>query len=833
MNIHHLSKGGEFFLPGAETHYAPSLSVEPFHMDLRLHVDIENKKLVATLTYRVHVHRPQSTLKLNAVDLDIISVDGDFSTWDYDGEIIDLHWNNKPNSEYSEVTISYEVHNPICGAHFGPNYMGTDHETSRARYWLPCVDHSAVRTSIDVRIEHNSEHTCLSTGKHISTNPTKSGWAETHWKFEGRCPVYLFSIMIGDLNAWYGDDWNGKGIAAFAPKPTPVEDIKRAFEPTAALLDFMTEKLGPLPWSKYYQFALPGIGGAMENISLVSWDDFWVFDEQMHSEWGELLDQINLHEMAHTWFGDLIVCRDYAHVWLKESWATYMEAVWFEGTSSVERFEYELLFKRERYFSEVKGRYSRPIMTRTFDTPWQMYDLHLYPGGAVRLHMLRKKMGDDCFWDAVRDYIQTYTYETVETDDFRKIMEKHAHQSLAHFFDQWFCRAGYPFLTIKKSFSENILTLSVAQSVKGAAKGEEEKFFDFPLEICVQNAQGEWSYHTLEITGAQQNLTLRFEEAPAQIIIDPHASSVMDYSFNPGIPMLEKTLQDCKHVNSRIHAYRTLIKEGKRIAFQKVQKAIQTEPFHCVRMEVAKSLGASSHPLARTILLERLQAETDPQAQTDVATACGSHWDADIAQGLKELLTSENIPYRTHAAALLSYAKQRDFCDENIIHEASKREGWWGFVRRGAATALGHLQNQRAAQRLIEMIHDTNEKAQVRIVAASSLGRCAKYFKDKERADVLALLHSLLTHDIYKMRVQAVSGLKILGEAVSVRKIHAATPMFASQDAPILERAIRGIHKQQKDDPSIRLQSKIDKLEKKIATLEDNIEKIQSRGTHD
>ena len=833
MNIYHRSKGGEFILPGASTHYAPSLPVEPFHMELRLHVDIETKKLIATLTYHVHVHNCNSSLKLDAVDLDIISVEGDFAQWDYDGELLDIHWKNKPNKEYCVCTISYEVERPICGANFGPNYMGTDHETSRARYWLPCVDHSAARTSIDLYVEHKSTHTCLGPGTHIHTNPTKEGWAETHWKFEGLCPVYLFCIMVGDLNSWDGGEWNGKPIAAFAPKPIPAEDIKRAFEPTAALLDFMNKKLGPLPWSKYYQFALPGIGGAMENISLVSWDSFWVFDEQMHSEWSELLDQINLHELAHTWFGDLIVCRDYAHVWLKESWATYMEAVWFEETSSMERFEYELLFKRERYFSEVNGRYSRPIMTRTFDTPWQMYDLHLYPGGAVRLHMLRVKMGDIAFWNAVRDYIKTYTYKTVETDDFRKIMEKHAHQSLAHFFDQWFCRAGYPFLTIKKQFKDNLLTISVAQSIKGATKGEEKQFFDFPLDIIVQDAQGSWTYHTLDITGAQQNLTLHLEKAPTQIVIDPHASSVMDYSFHPGITSLGKTLTDCTHVNARIHAYRTLIKDGKRITLKKVQEAIRNEPFHAVRMEVAKALGASAHPLARTILLERLKTEKDPQALTEVTTACGKHWDKDIAQGLQAILTSENIPYRTHTSALLAYAKQREFCNEELLHEATRIDSWWGFVRRGATTALGQRKNKRAAQRLMDMINNPLEEAHVRCFALISLGQCAQYFKDQEKEDTVAFIHKYLSHEAYKIRLHAVRALASLAAPSSIGKINSVRPLFAGQDAPILDRVIASIRKKQKGDPSKALQANISKLEKKIAALEDNIEKLQARENHD
>ena len=94
------------------------------------------------------------------------------------------------------------------------------------------------------------------------------------------------------------------------------------------MLDWMTGFLdSTYPYPKYFQVAVPGIGGAMENISLVSWDDSWLVDERAHAEFGWLVDVINLHEMAHTWFGDVVVCRDFAHSWLKESWATYMESI--------------------------------------------------------------------------------------------------------------------------------------------------------------------------------------------------------------------------------------------------------------------------------------------------------------------------------------------------------------------------------------------------------------------------------------------------------------------------------------------------------------------------
>ena len=109
------------------------------------------------------------------------------------------------------------------------------------------------------------------------------------------------------------------------------EHLERSFRRTADMLRWLPEKLGtPFPYPKYFQIALPFVGGAMENISLVTWDDRFVLDAELERDERQLLDVINVHEMAHTWFGDLVVCRDFAHAWLKESWATYMEACWLE-----------------------------------------------------------------------------------------------------------------------------------------------------------------------------------------------------------------------------------------------------------------------------------------------------------------------------------------------------------------------------------------------------------------------------------------------------------------------------------------------------------------------
>ena len=63
-----------------------------------------------------------------------------------------------------------------------------------------------------------------------------------------------------------------------SPQHTP-DDLMRSFGRTRDMLAWMTAKLRrPFPFPKYYQWAAPGISGAMENISLVSWDERFVLD---------------------------------------------------------------------------------------------------------------------------------------------------------------------------------------------------------------------------------------------------------------------------------------------------------------------------------------------------------------------------------------------------------------------------------------------------------------------------------------------------------------------------------------------------------------------------
>ena len=155
-------------------------------------------------------------------------------------------------------------------------------------------------------------------------------------------------------------------------------------------------------------------------------------------------------------------------------------------------------------------------MTRTFDSSWDLYDYPLYPGGALRLHMLRALLGDDVFWTAVRDYVARFGGRTVETEDFRRVMEEHSSRSLTAFFDSWLYSPGHPKVKVRFRYDagkkEGVFELEQTQAGKawfGRAKSKSEEIpvFDVDLELA-------WT-----IDGSTQECSVRFDKKSVRHVV--------------------------------------------------------------------------------------------------------------------------------------------------------------------------------------------------------------------------------------------------------------------------------------------------------------------------
>ena len=128
----------------------------------------------------------------------------------------------------------------------------------------------------------------------------------------------------------------------------------------------------------------------MENISSTTLTEFTLRDDAAALE--SSADGLIAHELAHQWWGDLVTCKDWSHLWLNEGFATYFDALFAEYDKGDDEFAYKMRSNRQRGIS-VDAQKPRPVVWRGYKRPFEMFDARAYPKGASILHMLRGYLG--------------------------------------------------------------------------------------------------------------------------------------------------------------------------------------------------------------------------------------------------------------------------------------------------------------------------------------------------------------------------------------------------------------------------------------------------------
>lgn len=826
--------------PGAAAHYPPDLRLEPIHLNIALRLDLESESAQGTVSTTVVANdRGAQTLELDAIDFEDVAVGhggDDGVAFSYDGQKIRISW-DKPFDlgEKRTVAVTYKVHRPLSGLFFSrPSpeypkkalYAATDHETERARYWLPCIDLPNVRTSLSFELTAKADLEILANGRHVKDVKNSDGTKTAHWQLDQRCPSYLICFAIGDFVSFDDGEFEGIPVRYFASRAHfSSDDLKRAFGRSRDMLAWMTKKLAmKFPFPKYYQFALPNFGGAMENISLVSWDDWFVLDKECARERTWITDQVNLHEMAHSYFGDTVVVREFAHAWLKESWATYMEQCWLEDSKGQDEWMGDFYRNSIAYFGESDDAYARPLVTRQFKSSWQMYDRHLYPGGACRLHTLRKHVGDDVFWRAVQDYLKTFAGKVVETDDFRKTIEKHCGRSLVKFFDQWFHTAGFPDLKVSFAWDRDKKTgtFTVEQKQvdpKSADAGKGGTIFEFSTDVGWTIGGKDFSA-PVEINQRVQEFTVPMSADPSQVRFNPFAKVLCRIEFNPGDDKLKNQLTGAKDIIGRILAGNELAKSAKRSGIRAVAEAYKKETFWVVRREFAKALAGAGTDDAMGALAELIRLEKDPLVMDMVFAQGGALRDQRICDALLSRV-DDPLPPMCKAVLLEALGAQRDRVPFSVLVKGAKESDVHGLIRQGALRAMGASRHDDALPFLLEASVYGAPTERTRSGAAAGLGRLAAVLAKGPREKALDRLREMIRDPQDFVRWAAGSGLRAAEAYDAVGDLEALRKSVPLQQQVAVEKMISSLSKGS--------EPKVAALEKQLEEITDKWRKLDSR----
>src|SRR5690606_17942195 len=539
-----------------------------------------------------------------------------------------------------------------------------------------------------------------------------------------------------------------------------------------------------------------------------------------------LIDQINVHEMAHSWFGDLVVCRDYAHAWLKESWATYMESCWFEDVLGADEALYERWLAARAYFREADTRYKRPIVTREYHSSWELYDMHLYPGGALRLHSLRRLLGDELFWEGTRAYLQEYAGKVVETDDFRRVMERVSGRSLGKFFDQWIHSPGYPALEVDFDWDEGrgrgTFTIKQTQVERSAKIG----LFCFPLTLA-WTIDGETHRRQVEIERERHSFVFEMDHEPDMVRVDPDFDVVHKLEFDPGSDKLETQLVSAPDVLGRIQAGIELAKQGKPHGVHKLADRWTAERFWGVRLEWAKALGHAGTAAALDALRHAIEVETDLRVLEGLLRSCAEIRDPKLAATVAARF-ERGLPHRAAAVAWELLGAQRDKAPFDLLAAATERPSYNGFEQSGALRGLAATRDERALDLLLRRTEHGLTSNRARPAAVFALGVLARRLDKRSRERAVERLVDLLRDDVQRVQLAAVAGLEAARATEALGQLEGFRETLTHQEAVRVDQVIAGLRRSE-EPRLVAAEKELEELREKLRKLEDRLERLDAR----
>ncbi|MGB3200427.1 MAG: M1 family metallopeptidase [Nodosilinea sp.] len=850
-----------FEMPGAKPHYNPDRPGQVEHIALDLSLDLEQKICKGTCSIRINpVSDGLDSLVLDAVNQQIesVQVDGVEQAFDYDGER--LHIRLEPPTVAGEtfaVAIAYRLVQPERGIYFiGPDQhypdkpvqVWTQGEDEDSRFWFPCFDYPGMLSTSEITVRVPSAYQVVSNGELVDT--TEDGDHKIfHWHQKQVHPTYLMALAVGEFDV-IQDQWQDIPITYYVEKGRQ-DQGQITMGKTPRMVEFLSEKYGyKYAFPKYAQVcAADFIFGGMENTSVTILTDRCLLDERAALD-NRNSESLVVHELAHQWFGDLLVINHWSHAWVKEGMATYSEVMWTEQEYGPDEAAYYRLGEARSYLDEDKSRYRRPMVTHIYREAIELYDRHIYEKGACVYHMIRAELGDALFWKAIHTFVQSNAHQTVETIDLLRAIDRATGRNLRPLFDQYVLRGGHPDYKVAYSWDgdSNLAKLTVTQTqAKDGDTSSSSGLFDLRIPIgfgyleSENSPQPEVKAFTVRIHEREQALFFPLEKKPDFISFDVGNHTLKTVELEYPVAELKAQLKHDPDPLSRIEAAIALAKKGNLEAVTALSAALLDEPFWGVRSEVAEQLASVKLDQAVEGLLKGLE---DPEARVRraVVEALGDIKTVGSYKVLKGVAQQGDPSYYVEAAAIRSLGKV-GAADLNGRSKAKKtlkllesilkeRQGWNEMVRSGAIAALSQFTSSEEALDLVLKYSEIGTPQALRLAAIRALGAISKAQSKPNLERILDRLDAIAHESFFLTQVSAVSAL---GSVESARTIGILQSLADyTPDGRVRRRAQEAVQSVQKaigkDKAVEKLRQEVDDLKKANQDLKSRLETLEAKA---
>ena len=349
-------------------------------------------------------------------------------------------------------------------------------------HWLPSFDdvNEKVIFNISVQIEEDlnsiSKFTAISNGE-LTRKTNSISWSKgiNYWLFSYKMkkPMSSYLVMLATGNFDNQTQTSDSGIPLeMYYKPGDSDKYNYTYKDSKTIFDFFEKEIGvKYPWKIYRQIPVEDfLYAGMENTTSTIFAQDFVVDEFGYNDRNYI--NVNAHELAHQWFGDLVTAKSGKHHWLQEGFATYYALLAEQKIFGDDYFYYSLYKNAILLRNEAKTD-TIPVLNEKASS------YSFYQKGAWALHVIRESIGIKKFNKAVKNYLKKYQFKNVETANFLNEIASVCDFDVNNFQKVWLEDHKFPIDQVNDLLSKNqfIKTLFEIQSLKNKPFAERESFF--------------------------------------------------------------------------------------------------------------------------------------------------------------------------------------------------------------------------------------------------------------------------------------------------------------------------------------------------------------------
>lgn len=330
---------------------------------------------------------------------------------------------------------------PRDGLMFGVNRHGertvfADSWPDRARQWLPSVDHPHDKARVGFSVVAPSRYQVVASGTLREETDLPGDRRRSYWQSDEPMATKLMTIGVARFAVGHGEAVYGVPLS-FWVYPQDREAGFHDLAPTAEAVAWFVERVGPYRFGELASVQSTTRFGGMENAG-----NIFYAESKITGQGG--IEPLVVHEVAHQWFGNAVTEADWHHAWLSEGFATYFTALYLEDRYGVETLRARMREARDRLVAHRERTVGSSIVDFDVREPKALLGAEIYQGGAWVLHMLRRRVGEEAFWQGIRRYYERLAGGNAYTADFVQSVEEACRCELGSFFESWLLEEELP-----------------------------------------------------------------------------------------------------------------------------------------------------------------------------------------------------------------------------------------------------------------------------------------------------------------------------------------------------------------------------------------------------